>query len=268
LTVSRTKERAAIFDPRQRAAANWSPFCWPAVLQARCAWSEQALTGGLATSRLQSEGTMATSRKALVLALLAAFVLGAANRSSATGNIVKSDLKGTWNIAAHGVKDCGSFSALVTGTLGTTGSGPATLQTHSSSCGDQTLTGQTLTVTKLSTKGAGTTTLTCGSGCVLTFDVQVAPDRSKFNFVTGAADAGTFMEGIGVRASDDHNVVMPDVKGDWQLTFIGLTDCGVTSVVSSFSSTPPVRRRPIPSRSTLHRAATARTPARRSRSLR
>lgn len=173
----------------------------------------------------------------LTVLLLFAFVLVMTRAISATGSIVKSDLKGTWEIEARGVTNCGSVTALVTVTMGTTGTGAATLQNHSHDCGDTTVTGQTFTIKALSAKGAGTATLTCGTGCLMTFNIQVAPDRTKINLVTvGSANAGTFLAGEAVLASSDGNIAVSDLKGNWQVALVGLSiDCGVASAVFNFT---------------------------------
>jgi hypothetical protein len=146
----------------------------------------------------------------------------------ATGNIVLSDFKGTWRIALRGNTSCGFTSALATITFGTAGTGTGTLQQHGE-CGDSTLAGQTLTVTTLAKTGKGTATLTCGTGCAWDFEIQVAPDRSKFNLsVVSPLNVGVFLEGVAILSSPADNIVIPDMKGDWQVTLFGYQrgDCG------------------------------------------
>lgn len=162
------------------------------------------------------------ARTGALVAFSVLFVVGVADRSEATGNIVKSDLKGTWRITLRGRTSCGFASMLATVTLGVNGSGQATLQIHSDGpCGDQTLPTETFTVNTLTTKGAGTATLTCGSGCgAWTFDIQVAPDRSKFN-LTIVATAGAFLEGLAILGSQADTIVLADLQGEWGVTAFG-----------------------------------------------
>jgi hypothetical protein len=102
--------------------------------------------------------------------------------SSATGNILKSDLTGTWNIVFHGNTGCGLVAMTANTTLSTSGKGTASLVTHGQ-CGDSTLSGQTFTIQTLGATGAGTANLTCGTACGWNFNIQVSPDRSTFSLV-------------------------------------------------------------------------------------
>jgi len=178
----------------------------------------------------------ATVRLRLLVTFALLFLFGVSTPSFATGNIVKSDLKGTWRIALWGSTTCGFASMLATVTLGTTGSGTGTLQIHGE-CGDHTLTPQTFTVKTLATNGTGKATLTCGPSCVWTFDIQVAEDRSKFNLVD-VLDAGVFLEGVGILSSTADNIVVPDLKGEWGLTLFGETSglCGDVPHVFTISA--------------------------------
>jgi len=149
------------------------------------------------------------------------FVLGTAMPSEATGNIVKSDLKGTWKISLHGLTDCGFVSMLATMTFGTNGTGTGPIQIHGT-CGDSTLAGQTFTVATLSKLGEGTATLTCGGACLWHFNIQVAPDRTKFNLAdVTATDIGAFLAGVAVVSSVADNIVTADLKGDWHVSLMG-----------------------------------------------
>ena len=149
------------------------------------------------------------------------FVLGTATPSAATGNIVKSDLKGTWKISLHGRTDCGFVSMLATMTFGTNGTGTGPIQIHGA-CGDSTLAGQTFTVATLSKLGEGTATLTCGGACLWHFNIQVAPDRTKFNLAdVTATDIGAFLAGVAVVSSVADNIVTADLRGDWHVSLIG-----------------------------------------------
>jgi hypothetical protein len=149
------------------------------------------------------------------------FLFGTAIPSSATGNIVKSDLKGTWKISLHGLTGCGFVSMLATMTFNTNGTSTGPIQVHGE-CGDSVLVGQTFTVNTLTVKGTGTATLTCGGGCSWRFKIQVAPDRTKFNLVdVTATDTNAFLAGAAVISSAADNIVTADLKGDWHVSLIG-----------------------------------------------
>jgi hypothetical protein len=170
-------------------------------------------------------------RTGLIVAFSTLFLLGMAAPGSATGNIVKSDLKGTWQISLRGSTACGFVSMRATMTFGLTGVGTGPLTIHGD-CGDSTLTGQTFTVTKLAGTGGGTATLTCGAGCVWHFDIQVAPDRQKFNLADVTfTDTDTFLEGIAIASSVADNIVVADMTGEWQVSLMGhQLACGATKV--------------------------------------
>jgi hypothetical protein len=176
-------------------------------------------------------------RTVLVSSFSLLFLFGTAEPSFATGNIVKSDLKGTWQITLRGgTATCGFATALATITFGTNGSGTGPLQLHGS-CGDLTLAGQTLTVNSLSKTGEGTATLTCGPACDWHFVIQVDPDRATFHLVD-LSDAGIFLEGLAVLSSPADHVAVADLKGTWQVTFFGqdLVDCGAGPVVRTYTA--------------------------------
>jgi hypothetical protein len=67
-------------------------------------------------------------------------------------------------------------------------------------CGDNTLTGQTFTITALDSHGSGTAGLSCGPGCGFTFAIQVAPNREVFNLVD-VTDPRNFWEGTAIHQS-------------------------------------------------------------------
>jgi hypothetical protein len=167
----------------------------------------------MASSRLFRTGLLG------VFTLL--FLFGTATPSAATGNIVKSDLKGRWNISLHGLTDCGFVSMLATMTFNTNGVGSGPIQIHGA-CGDSTLAGQTFTVGALSKVGKGTATLTCGGGCLWHFNIQVATDRTKFNLAdVTPTDTSAALGGIAVISSVADNIVTADLKGDWQVSLMG-----------------------------------------------
>lgn len=188
---------------------------------------------------MQTEKTMKDrcqpARFALLAVLSLVTVISLSTRSSATGNIVKSDLTGTWQIALRGTTGCGFVSMQANVTLNSAGSGTASLQTHGE-CGDSSLTGQTFTVNTLAANGSGTANLTCGTGCGWNFNIQVAPDRSTFNLVdVSTANPGNFLEGVAVLSSPNGDVVTPDLTGSWQLTLYGQGGCGIASTLVTFT---------------------------------
>lgn len=171
-------------------------------------------------------------RAGVLAAFLSFFVLGMATPGFATGNIVKSDLKGTWRISLRGTTSCGFVSMLATMTFSTNGVGSGPLQIHGD-CGDSTLPSVTFTVNTLTKTGEGTATLTCGGGCAWHFDMQVAPDRSKFNLADVTfTDTDTFLDGVAILSSAADNFVIPDLQGEWQVSLQGhqLNGCLVTPV--------------------------------------
>jgi hypothetical protein len=155
----------------------------------------------------------------------------------ATGNIVKSDLKGTWRISVRGqTADCGFASMLATITFDTSGSGTGPLQVHGG-CGDSTLPGQTLTVDTLSKTGTGTASMSCGAGCEWNFQIQVTPDRTKFNLVD-VTPGNDYVEGLAILSSPADHIALADLKGDWTVVSVGrfIGECGDTPGTWPFSS--------------------------------
>jgi hypothetical protein len=126
-------------------------------------------------------------------------IFSTAQLSSATGTITKSDLTGPWQITLiHGLSGCGVATDLVDVTLNSSGSGTATVKSHTQGCGDST-TSQTFTIISLSSNGSGTASLSCGTGCGFGFNIQVAPDRSMFNLVdVDPTNPGNFVEGVAI----------------------------------------------------------------------
>ena len=134
---------------------------------------------------------------ALVALSLFAVTITFVKTSHATGNITKSDLVGPWQVTLYSQGGCGVASNQVNFTLNGSGVGTATIKSHSAGCGDTTSSGNTFTVTSLSTNGSGTAGLTCGAGCGFTFTIQVSPDRSTFNLVD-LTDPNNFLEGVAI----------------------------------------------------------------------
>ena len=175
------------------------------------------------------------ARLSLLSILSLATILAFTTNSSATGNIVKSDLAGTWQFALRGTTGCGNSAMQATMTMNTAGVGTGTLVTHGQ-CGDSTLTGQTFTIKTLAINGSGSAGLTCGVGCGWTFKIQVSPDRSKINLVDVAAiNPLNYVEGIAILASPAGDIVKSDLTGSWQMTFFGQTGCGIGATLVTFT---------------------------------
>ncbi len=175
------------------------------------------------------------ARTGLLVVLSLVTVMSLSSISSATGNIVKSDLTGTWQIALRGNTGCGFSSMLANVTMNTAGVGTGTLLQHGQ-CGDSSVPGQTFTIQTLATNGSGTANLTCGIGCGWNLKIQVSPDRSKINLVDiSAANPGNFVEGSAILASPAGNVSIPDLTGSWQTTLYAVDGCGNTSTLVTFA---------------------------------
>ncbi len=174
-------------------------------------------------------------RLGCALVFSVATVIAFSTPSSATGNIVKSDLTGPWQIALRGTTGCGFVAMQANISMTPTGSGTGTLTIHGQ-CGDSTLTGQTFKITSLKANGSGTANLTCGSGCGWNFNIQVSPDRSKVNLVdVSTLNPGNYLEGVAVLGSPAGDVVIPDLTGSWQVTLLGQGGCGVASELVTFT---------------------------------
>jgi hypothetical protein len=170
----------------------------------------------------------------IVLALIIMIAMSSLG-SASTGNIVKSDLAGNWLIALHGTTGCGIADMEADVSINSSGAGTGTLISHGQ-CGDSTLTGQTFTINSVKANGSGTAGLSCGTGCGWNFNIQVSPDRSKFNLVDVATvNPGNFVEGLAVRKSSSGKLVVSDLTGSWQATLYGSTGCGVGTTVLSFT---------------------------------
>jgi len=138
------------------------------------------------------------ARFAFLFVLAIAAMASLATPSYATGNIVKSDLSGSWVVSLTGNTGCGLVAMQANFTLNTNGTGTATLITHGQ-CEDSTLGGQNFTVITLNPNGSGTAGLTCGPGCGWTFNIQVAPDRSTFSLVDVATiNPNNYLSGIAI----------------------------------------------------------------------
>jgi len=99
-----------------------------------------------------------------------------------------------------GQTGCGFGTTLYTFTLNASGSSSNVTGTyHTAGCGDGTSSGNTFTIQSLNADGSGTANLTCGSGCGWNLNIQVSPDRSKFNVIdVSSANPGNYIEGVAI----------------------------------------------------------------------
>jgi hypothetical protein len=140
------------------------------------------------------------ARLASLVVLSLVVVVALTAPSSATGNIVKADLSGAWQMTIIGQTGCGFGTTLYTFTLNAGGSSSNVTGTyHTAGCGDGTSSGNTFTILSLNPDGSGTAGLSCGSGCGWNLNIQVSPDRSKFNVIdVSPANPGNFIEGVAI----------------------------------------------------------------------
>jgi hypothetical protein len=99
-----------------------------------------------------------------------------------------------------GQTGCGFGTTLYTFTLNASGSSSnVTGIYHTAGCGDGTSSGNMFTIQSLNADGSGTANLTCGTGCGWNLNIQVSPDRSKFNVIdVSPANPGNFIEGVAI----------------------------------------------------------------------
>jgi hypothetical protein len=146
------------------------------------------------------------ARLAFILVLAAVAILSVVKVGRASGPINTENLQGAWQAAIIGFGGCANETIKVNFTLDDTGhSTNATLVAHAGGvppgpCSDNTLTGQTFTITALDSHGSGTAGLSCGPGCGFTFEIQVAPNREVFNLVD-VTDPRNFWEGTAIHQS-------------------------------------------------------------------
>ena len=140
------------------------------------------------------------ARLASLVVLALVVVVATSTPSSATGDIVKADLAGRWQMTIIGQTGCGFGTTLYTFTLNASGSSSNVTGTyHTAGCGDATSSGNAFTIQSLNADGSGTANLTCGSGCGWNLNIQVSPDRSKFNVIdVSPANPGNFIEGVAI----------------------------------------------------------------------
>ncbi len=140
------------------------------------------------------------ARRASLVVLSLVVVVATPTPSSATGDIVKADLAGRWQMTIIGQTGCGFGTTLYTFTLNASGSSANVSGTyHTAGCGDGTSSSNSFTIQSLNRDGSGTANLTCGSGCGWNLNIQVSPDRSKFNAIdVSSANPGNFIEGVAI----------------------------------------------------------------------
>jgi hypothetical protein len=139
------------------------------------------------------------ARVAIIAVFLLIASLSVVRPSGATvGSITKADLSGLWAATYIGQGGCGFGTAYFTFTLNTSGSGSGSAVSHTSGCGDFTGPG-TVTISTLNSNGSGTANFGCGTGCGFNLNIQVAPDRSVFNFVdVSPENPGNYLEGTAI----------------------------------------------------------------------
>src|SRR5215471_6566615 len=105
--------------------------------------------------------------RAVVFGLLCAIAVVSAAKigRASVGTITKSDLTGPWAMTLTGDTGCGISTSYVTFTLNSSGSGLATITSHTSGCGNPVSTGMPFTINTLNANGSGTAGLSCGTGC-------------------------------------------------------------------------------------------------------
>ena len=141
------------------------------------------------------------ARWAMMLALAFVTIVAVVRPSRASiGRIGKSDVMGPWQMTIIGQTGCGFGTSLYTFTLDDHGSSSNVTGTyHTSGCGDGSSSGNSFVIQSMNPDGSGTANLTCGSGCGWNLNIQVSPDRSKFNVVdVSSANPGNYIEGVAI----------------------------------------------------------------------
>jgi hypothetical protein len=193
-----------------------------------------------AAGKLIGQKTIRTGCRALLLGLVAALVTICTAPDARAQSGLMSDLlfAQLWKIAIVGNTGCGQTSLLFTENSGTLNpSGNATLTgmlTASSGCGSSN-TPQTFTVTSLNpNNGSGTASLTCGPGCGWNFEIQLT-NNWTFNLVD-VTDGGNELAGTAIAYSSvPSSNPLFYLAGPWQITLVGNTGCGPSSLLFSGS---------------------------------
>src|SRR4029079_5967812 len=140
-------------------------------MERRNRWREQPSKRRMVMNQHQTLTHGPRAARIMFLAVLSlSTVLLMATPSFATGNVVKADLAGSWQVTLYGQGGCGVGTTLVTFTLNASGSATnAVEKSHSVGCGDSTSTGNTFTIQTLTTNGSGTAgdlgRRGCGGSC-------------------------------------------------------------------------------------------------------
>jgi hypothetical protein len=175
-----------------------------------------------------------TGFRALLPALLAALV------TICTAVNARAQPIPSWQIALVGNTGCSQTSLLFNGLNPIAAPDPAgqalatgatyygTL-TGSSGCGSSS-SQQTFTITSLESNGFGTATLSCGSGCGWTFDIQVPPGGATFSLVD-VVNGGNELAGTGILGGWTYPYEVPFLAGKWQIALVGNTGCGRSSLL-------------------------------------
>jgi PASTA domain len=137
-------------------------------------------------------------------------VLAGIGVSQVGSGITVDQLAGPWQIALVGNTGCGQSAMQFGGTMNFTGTATGTLSGSSTGCASSSST-QTLTIDSLNPDGSGTATLSCGSNCGWTFDIQLAPSTRTFNLVD-VVNVGNELAGTAVAESGF--VIVPDLLGE------------------------------------------------------
>ena len=138
----------------------------------------------------------------LIITLVsAATPSAAADRKSAVHPvaITIAQLAGPWALTLVGDTGCGISTSYVTFKLNATGLGAATIQSHSSVCGDGTTGPFPFQIQSLNANGSGTANLSCGTGCGWNLIIQVSKNHLEFNVVdVDPLNPNNFLEGIAI----------------------------------------------------------------------
>jgi hypothetical protein len=170
--------------------------------------------------------------KSARIAIVAALAMACFTASARAQGITIAQLAGPWQITIAGNTGCGQTSMLFSGTLNTIGTATGTL-TSSSGCGMGSSI-QTFTITGLTYYGSGNASLSCGPGCGWNFDIQVAADKQEFNLVDVANGGANVLAGTALSVVESTPpITVAQLAGPWQITLIGNTTCGRTSMLFS-----------------------------------
>jgi len=116
-----------------------------------------------------------------------------------TTPITISRLQGPWAMTLIGITGCGNGTSWVTFTLDAAGVGSATIQSHTSGCGDLTSTDLPFKIQTLNANGSGTANLSCGFACGWEFKIQVNRLGTIFTVVdVDSQNPGNYLQGTAI----------------------------------------------------------------------